>query len=366
MEVNSSSGRIEKFNGKPCTISLREFKATFSIVVCELEFKYGANYIEAFTFKQLAHYVYYEELDVYEQHSSRILCVTQIPNLAYATTITTTSQAALQAIIAHHGTMPNNPNPVPISVNFYSQQFIDGTANILTTIDALTFADPMGELFRILELEFLIKSFEFFLQLRTFSWQKDETIKMLYMRFLKLKEDTQNITNLETAHQYLCSLEGTLTLHVKILQRVFVEFGDSYTLLDVYNIFGKVELVHAHYEANTMRPPSCSRPQPPLATPTKLSHSFSRAKVVHLVAPILPSCNYYGNPGHKANECNISIEDLFCDYYGKEGHEEVVCFAKFLEWKRFRLPWQNLSCFSLPFNQKPKHFTLPLSFPHQG
>jgi hypothetical protein len=33
------------------TISLKEFKATFSIVVCELEFKYGANFIEVFTFK---------------------------------------------------------------------------------------------------------------------------------------------------------------------------------------------------------------------------------------------------------------------------------------------------------------------------
>jgi hypothetical protein len=57
MEVNSSFGRIEKFNGRPGTISLREFKATFSTMVCELEFKYGANYTEAFAFKQLAHYV---------------------------------------------------------------------------------------------------------------------------------------------------------------------------------------------------------------------------------------------------------------------------------------------------------------------
>ncbi len=66
MEVNSSSGRIEKFSGKPRTISLREFKVIFSIVVCELELKYGINYIEAFTFKQLAHYVHYEALDAYE------------------------------------------------------------------------------------------------------------------------------------------------------------------------------------------------------------------------------------------------------------------------------------------------------------
>jgi hypothetical protein len=76
MEVNGSFGRIEKFSGRPGTISLREFKATFSIVACELEFKYGANYTEAFAFKQLAHYVHFEALDVYEQHFARILGVT--------------------------------------------------------------------------------------------------------------------------------------------------------------------------------------------------------------------------------------------------------------------------------------------------
>ncbi len=76
MEVSSSFGRIEKFNGRPGTISLREFKATFSTMVCELKLKYGANYTEAFAFKQLARYVHYEALDVYEQHSARILGVT--------------------------------------------------------------------------------------------------------------------------------------------------------------------------------------------------------------------------------------------------------------------------------------------------
>jgi hypothetical protein len=64
MEVNNSS-RIEKFSGRPNTISLREFKATFSTMVYELELKYGTNYTEAFTFKQLACYVHYEALDVY-------------------------------------------------------------------------------------------------------------------------------------------------------------------------------------------------------------------------------------------------------------------------------------------------------------
>ncbi len=82
MEVNRSSRRIEKFSGRPGTISLKEFKATFSIVVCELELKYGTNYTEAFAFKQLVRYVHYEALDVYKQHFLRILGITQIPNLA--------------------------------------------------------------------------------------------------------------------------------------------------------------------------------------------------------------------------------------------------------------------------------------------
>jgi len=95
MEVSSFSRIIKKFSGRPGTISLREFKAIFLTVVCELELKYGANYTKAFAFKQLARYVHYEALDVYEQHSPRILGVTQIPNLAYATTIATASQVAL-------------------------------------------------------------------------------------------------------------------------------------------------------------------------------------------------------------------------------------------------------------------------------
>jgi hypothetical protein len=148
-------------------------------MVCELELKYGANYIEAFAFKQLAHYVHYEALDVYEQHSARILGVTQIPNLAYATTIATTSQVALQAAIAHHGTVPNNPDLVPTLVNLSPQQLIVATANIPPTTDALAFADPMGEFFRVLELEFPVQSFEKILQLATFSRQKNETLSIL-------------------------------------------------------------------------------------------------------------------------------------------------------------------------------------------
>jgi hypothetical protein len=64
-------------------------------VVCELKFKYGVNYTEVFAFKQLACYVHYEALNVYEQHFPKILAITQLLNPAYAIAITTTSQAAL-------------------------------------------------------------------------------------------------------------------------------------------------------------------------------------------------------------------------------------------------------------------------------
>jgi len=169
MEVSSSLGIIEKFSGRPGTISLRELKATFSTMVCELELKYGVNYTEAFAFKQLARYVHYEALDVYDQHSARILGVTQAPNPAYAVAIATASQAALQAAIAHHETMPNNPDPVPTSVNLSPQQLIVATANIPLSIDAPAFVDLVGEFFRNLKLEFPVKSSEKILKFATFS-----------------------------------------------------------------------------------------------------------------------------------------------------------------------------------------------------
>jgi hypothetical protein len=51
MEDNNSSRKIEKFSRRPNTISLREFKATFSTMVCELELKYGGNYTKVFVIK---------------------------------------------------------------------------------------------------------------------------------------------------------------------------------------------------------------------------------------------------------------------------------------------------------------------------
>ncbi len=140
----------------------------------------------------------------------------------------------------------------------------------------------------------------------------------------------------------------------------FAKFGGSYTLLDVYNISQKLELTHAHYEANIMRPTSRSRLQPPPTALTWSSHSSSKAKVVHSTTPILPFCNYCGNLAQKASECNIHSEYFFCDYCGKEGHQEVVCFAKFPERKQLLLPWQNLPTSFAPLNQKRKHLSLRL------
>ncbi len=86
--------------------------------------------------------------------------------------------------------MPNNQDPIPTSVNFSLQQLIVATANILPTIRALAFGKLMGEFFWVLELKFSVKSSKKILQLTTFSRQKDETLKMLYTRLLKLKDDT--------------------------------------------------------------------------------------------------------------------------------------------------------------------------------
>jgi hypothetical protein len=100
--------------------------------------------------------VYYEALDVYEQYSPKIFGIIQIPNPTYA--------------IAHHGTVPNNPDSIPTLINLSPQQFIGIIANNPPTINAPTFANLMREFFRVLELEFPVKSSKKHLQLATFFW----------------------------------------------------------------------------------------------------------------------------------------------------------------------------------------------------
>jgi hypothetical protein len=82
---------------------------------------------------------------------------------------------------------------------------------------------------------------------------------------------------------------------------------------------------------------------------------------------VLPFCNYYGNPAHKANECNIPSEDLFCDYCGKEGHQEAVCFAKFPKRKQLQLPQQNLpTSFDVPQPKAKAHQPSTQALPTKG
>jgi hypothetical protein len=74
--------------------------------------------------------------------------------------------------LPHHGTMTNNPNRVPISVNPSLQQLIVIIVNIPLNIDAPTFVDLLGEFFRVLELEFPVKFFEKILQFPPFIGRK--------------------------------------------------------------------------------------------------------------------------------------------------------------------------------------------------
>jgi hypothetical protein len=43
--------------------------------------------------------------------------------------------------------VPNNLDSIPTLVNLFPQQFIAVIANVPLTIDALVFADPVGEFF---------------------------------------------------------------------------------------------------------------------------------------------------------------------------------------------------------------------------
>jgi hypothetical protein len=144
----------------------------------------------------------------------------------------------------------------------------------------------------------------------------------------------------------------------------FAEFEDSYTLLDVYNISEKLQLAHAHYEASTMRPPSHSRPQPPPAALTRSSHYSSKAKSMHLVAPILPSCNYWSNPIHKANECNIPSEDIFCDYYGKKDIKKLFILPSSSTGATLIITTKSANIFRCPSTKSQGTSAFHSGFPH--
>jgi hypothetical protein len=65
--------------------------------------------------------------------------------------------------------MPNNLDSILTSVNLFLQQLIVATTNSPPTISAPAFVNLVREFFRVLELEFLVKSFQKIPQLATFS-----------------------------------------------------------------------------------------------------------------------------------------------------------------------------------------------------
>jgi hypothetical protein len=56
--------------------------------------------------------------------------------------------------------MPNNPDPVPILINLSPIQLIIVSVNNPLTIGLPSFVNLVGEFFRVLDLEFFIKSCE--------------------------------------------------------------------------------------------------------------------------------------------------------------------------------------------------------------
>jgi len=86
--------------------------------------------------------------------------------------------------------------------------------------------------------------------------------------------------------------------------------------------------------------------------------------MVHSTAPILPSCNYCGNPTHKASECNIPSKDLFYDYCGIS-RSYLFCQVLGMEITPITMA-KSASIFQRPLTNNQGTLAFHLSFPHQG
>jgi hypothetical protein len=165
---------------------------------------------------------------------------------------------------------------------------------------------------------------------------------------------------LEATHQYRCFLKGTSTFHVKVLQRVFIKFGNLHTLLDVYKIFEKLDLAHAHYATSTMRPPSCPRPRPPPATPTKSSHSSSGLKQCTWLHPSYLLATTIAILSTKLVSATFLSRIYFVIIVGKREIRKLFVLPSSRNGSNF--DYHNKICqhLLLPLNQKPRHLSLPL------
>jgi hypothetical protein len=109
-----------------------------------------------------------------------------------------------------------------------------------------------------------------------------------------------------------------------------------------------------------MRPPSHLRPQPPQVAPTRSSHSFSRAKVVHFTTPILSFYNYCGNPATKLMSAPFLPMISFVIIVGKRDIRKLFILPR--SWNRSNSDYHGKICqhLLLPLNLKPRHLSLPL------
>jgi hypothetical protein len=95
--------------------------------------------------------------------------------------------------------------------------------------------------------------------------------------------------------------------------------------------------------------------------PTRSSHSSLRTKAVESVTPILLSCNYCGNPAHKASECNIhSLLISFVIIVGKRDIKKLFVLSSSQNGSNSNYHGKICQHLPLPVNQKPRHFNLSL------
>ncbi len=109
-----------------------------------------------------------------------------------------------------------------------------------------------------------------------------------------------------------------------------------------------------------MKPPSRSMPQPPLAAQTQSSHSSSKVKTVHSIAPILPFYNYYGNFATKLMSATFLPRISFVIIVGKKDIRKLFVLPS--SWNGSNSDYHNkiYQHLPLPLNQKPRHLSLPL------
>lgn len=190
------------------------------------------------------------------------------------------------------------------------------TAQVSYSIQVSSNEDQWVSFSKLLSQNSLVKSLEKILHVATLTRLKEENLKMLYRRRLKLREDTQSIMDLEAAYRYLRAQEGTPALHAQVLQPIFFQFENLYTLLSLEistpcwtcTIFKSLELAHAHYDASMVRQSMC-RQQFAIGTNTRILQFIQPGKVIHMTTQVGMSCNYCDNPKHKAHECNLLAKE---------------------------------------------------------